>query len=370
MKIIFSLLLVAASARAVDDAIVSKYRNSGIRVLTEAKKNGRSEIDGVVIDEVIDYIRSIKIQHSGLQVYKAGRRCAAWQNVSAIADPKYNMMENYISLNKNCDHVQSIEVAGIMVHEAIGAKLKSDRNYEISSELLMKSSTSPINNLKDEQKINSISEKNRNHKMYLLRGGSTLVGGGGDSDDLSFKVIGLNYLNTFPDQFSLYGIPIGLLKKSIKYMKTAPSSSIDTFLELRQAGVESSRQDSVIYVDSEIYRGKDIKRIEMLAVMAARLYLLYSPDDLNLAETNDDIATTRTWISTLIEVPYLVFPIDHKKVIIWENPELSALMSEQQSEDYITAATKTALDINNSLFNSLVSSKVWIRANGAVKEFR
>lgn len=331
------LSLFAFNSHA-EHELVSQFRKAAIDFANAAKKKGYDRIDGIVLDEVIADAKTVHIVYDPhFQFSWGNRQYASWQGDIRAPNASIGpvIMRRFIRLNQAFASLRPSEMGGLAFHEI---SMKKDSNYASSSEILTHSSDNPIVSGLKAKEISRMTDKNNS----LKSGGSTVVGGGGDLDDLLFKTSGLEYLIDFQPTAVVVGIPVELLRMALKYMKTAPSSSIKTDFELRGAGVELSRRDSILYVRSEKYRSKDRRTMALDSMMAARLYLLYAPDDLNLAEINTNIIADRTWSTSLIDVPFLVSPIDQTEFMTWENKEITATMNKEEVKQALEDAKKKA----------------------------
>lgn len=320
MKILFAILFVSVVSQAqTPDEIVQKFREAAIQKLNEAKDRGISEIDGVPLDELLEAAKTRPVHYAPNYSVRIGHRsCAAWQEHTGA-----------IRLNKACANMTAESVAGISIHEFSGLAKKRDLNYELTSELLTNKSGKPLISSAQALKIQQIKLRNN---LSRTSGGSTVVGGGGDLADLNFKVAGLNYLNRFSDESMLLGIPVYLLKITVKLMSVASGNTSGLF-ELRAAGAEVARAGPVIYVNKDKFRDEDQVRLGILALFAARLYLTYVPDNLDIASLDPQ---SGRWVSSLLQQPYLV--IDASKKVIWENPEITSLLSQEEQKDALARA--------------------------------
>jgi len=284
------------------------------------------------------------VYDSSLQVRIGNRRCASWYPAEIIQGKK---IPAHIRLNDECASLAEEERPFIALHEILGVSKELDRNYEISSEIM---ANTQILTDKTAHKISIMRKENSGAKF--ASGGSTVVGGGGDFDDLLFKVAGFRYLQARTPGEDFYGIPVSLLKIAIKYMKVTPATDISTDFELRRSQVEGDAAN--LYVRSSLYRSRDTAELGLLAIQAARLYILFAPDEIHLAKVHSDSLLDGNWYSPLLELPYMTFPEGKDGFITWINESLlSGLTEVQRKRAFDSATTQGALARTNPAYKKM-----------------
>lgn len=258
-----------------------RFRTAALNFIDKAEANGHSEIEGISLQEIRRAAQEILILHNpNVTVGVGNRRRAMWQaareRVRAIGSNATFNVPPQIFVNKRCANLSNTDLGIIATHEFIGAKFNRDLNYDITTRMAL-----PVSN----NNSNQIRWK-MNRDQQSRTGGSTCVGGGGDEDDLKFKLAGLKTLqNLAQSRSTVFGIPVEMLRETIHQMQIGPASDIDTFMVFRK-GIQGSDQ-AKIFVQSYFYRGTDLD-LGLWALYAARLLVIYSPYELGLVDRLED----------------------------------------------------------------------------------
>ena len=275
LLITFGLDVLAA------DPVVERFRQSALNAITKAEKLGITEIDGIQLQDMKTAAQNTVIAHdSRLTIRFVNRRCAMWQpftpNVHEIGTGKIVSISAHIFLNQECASIPEEELGGLALHEILGVNFQRDRNYEISTQIL---SGKPVSN-----KNENIQWRNNRKKIFQFNtsGGSTGVGGGGDTADIRFKLEGVRVLNELANEKNeVFGIPKDVLYEALLHMSVSPASNVTSLMEFRARELEGN---AIIYVKSIFYRSKTADNLGLWAVYAARLFVLYAPYDIGLVE--------------------------------------------------------------------------------------
>lgn len=248
--------------------VVKDFRQAAVEAIEDAEARGWAEVGGISLQEMKASAKTVNIIYSEQIAIRHGNRgCATWVNTKdrlfSTADGNTVNLAPHIRINKKCAALKSEEMKGVAVHEVLGVTLGKDINYEISSQI--------ISGVKVDLDRDSDKPKT---------GGATGVGGGGDYDDLKFKVSGLKALNSQPGN-TYFGLPKNLLAKALLKATIRPASDIDKIFLFRAKGVEALDK-SITYVNNTIYRNFT-EEAGVFPVYIARHWLLNASDEIDLS---------------------------------------------------------------------------------------
>lgn len=282
LGLVFLVLVFAPSVWAEESELVSRFRQAALNAVARAESQGEIELQNISLPQVRRVILTSTVVHyPNVSLRIGNRRCARWQpgTVATNSSGQQVNVAPHIYLNKTCAQLGIEELEGIALHEFLGLGFEADKNYEITSRIL--SGGIKKSEIFDEKKAAEIMRELQKSRS----GGSTGVGGGGDEDDLRFKLAGLRYLRSAGAGGS-FGIPTEVLEYIIREMSVSPAKDIDHLLEFRAAGIEKSNSSAIIYVASDIYRDKDAgtDRLGLLAVTAAQVFAMHAASDFGLSD--------------------------------------------------------------------------------------
>lgn len=303
---------------------VGRFRAATLQQIDNAQQKGITEVQGVSLSELRNFVKTAPIYYNGhLSMTYGGRRCAAWQPGSQDNNAS---SKPFILLNKQCADLPDEDLGALGVHESLGLSAGLDRNYEISTVIV--NGKAPESKLIDSSKqLQQLKSFNTQKELY--NGGSTGVGGGGDFDDLNFKLQGLKYLQNMSDGY-VDGIPVDLLEITLRQMKIAPAANIAGLIEFRGRGFGTPK--SIVYVAEGVYRSRDYPHLGMVAYLAARVFLLHASDEIGLTLPQQQGVPSLVWESPALQQAVLLIPAeDGKHVVTWRN---SALQKEMPPAAY------------------------------------
>lgn len=337
LPIIF--IFLASTVASAQQREVDRFRSATLQIIDNAQHNGTTEVQGIRLSDLKSFVENAPIYYyKNVSVTFGSRQCAMWQSRAAEASP-------IILLNKQCTALSDEDLGAIGLHENIGLAYGRDRNYEISTEILRgKISTRKI--IQDQ--LQEQKTKPFDLKKVLENGGSTGVGGGGDFYDLHFKLEGLKYLKENKYGF-VDGIPVELLEIALKKMKIKPASNIEGLIEFRGAGVEGP--ESVAYIFEKLYRNRNYENLGKIAVMAARLYVLYSSDEIGWTQPTSSESSEKTIREApgLTQAILMMPTVEGEGVVTWVN---TALKNSLPDEDFTRLLQSEQLRIQAIIENS------------------
>ncbi len=284
MRFLFFMLLSAANLGVASD-FADRFRQSALSFIVKSEMKGLTQVEGLNLGELKKSVQEVEIVYDSRFTFRVGnRRCAMWQprteNVNVVGASKRITVPPRIFLNETCTKLSVVEMEPLATHEILGAMFNIDRQYEITTQILSASSHEPIS----PEQLQWQSNRRINRSQHQGNGGSTGVGGGGDYDDLRFKIAGLQSLKLLAGSSdTLFGIPVKMLREAIFYMKVAPAADIDSIMEFHKMGSHFGREYAVLLIQSPYYRNNH-SDLGLLALYAARLFVTYSPLELGFIE--------------------------------------------------------------------------------------
>lgn len=329
--LIFLILLTTQISMAFEFGEVARFRKATLETIDKAQQNGITEIQGVQLSDLRNFVKTAPIYYSEhITIRVGGRRCAAWQPAVQAQDANGNVdtTKPYILLNKQCTDLSDEDLGTLGVHESMGLYGGLDRNYEGTSEIL-------TGHELDSKLINFSLQTEQLKAINLQRelstgGGSTGVGGGGDFDDINFKAQGLKYLESMPGGY-VDGIPVALLEAALRQMTIVPATNTNGLMEYHGRGFGMPK--STVYVSDGIYRTRDYNHLGVVAYLAARVFLLHSPDEVGLTLSQSPRSRDLlNWEAPALQQAVLLFPSeDGRSIVTWRN---SALQKTMAPADY------------------------------------
>lgn len=349
MKFLFFILSLLCASAFAEESLVTRFRQAAFSAVETAEQRGQAEVQGIALSDLKRVIRETPVVHYPNVNLKFGnRRCAVWYpEVQAIQIPSGKKVTNaaHIYLNKDCAELSFAELQALSLHEFLGVGFNADRDYSASTEIILgKSKVQPM--LLNKTKITETL------KNSFKSGGSTGVGGGGDNHDFRFKKLGLEYLRELGLN-RVFGVPTEMLELAIQKMKVSPARDIDQPMEFRAAGIEGPQ--AVVYIHSDHYRGTNETTLQMMALIAARLFVLYAPEDLGFADSK----TGRYFETSTIQTPWIVIPDGKGKNIYFTNPELKESLPEEEEKKAFDLQFKEA----RAEEEKIVGISQWIKDN-------
>lgn len=340
------LLIISIFANCIAQAgepfSSEKFRQAAIAGIEEAQQKGFARIDGTDLNDVKKTATEIPLVHNpNLRISYENRRCAVWQ--------KSTTSNGHIYLNDDCKNLNKDELKMLAFHEILNVHGISDKQYEVSASVFsgVTLSTRSINLEKLKQKSKDV--------LNIGGGGSTGVGGGGDIDDIIFKIEGLKLLASHTESYFL-GIPKDILNYAILHMNVKPASDIPTLIEMRGHNVEKTN-GAVVYVNSQLYRSKNEKLKGELALSAARLFLIYAADELGLVDENIS-SSRRFYFSDSLKLKCLAFPtLD--SIFFWASFEMDEAEIQRKMDSSCELAFEDSLrELSNPILNKPAFSSV------------
>lgn len=264
MKTLFSALVFVLSIQSVkaEDMIIQRFRGAAVLAVNEARSKGIQSIDGIELADIETAAKTVNIIYQkGLTVHYGSRRCAIWQNskdmLVHVGVNEQVKMAPHIFLNQTCADLDDSQLKGVALHEVLGVTYGADKKYEVSTRILTGNSI-----------LNGVNLKSKNLRTS---GGSTGIGGGGDYDDLKFKLAGLRQLEIFKSEkiVSYAGYTLEVLAEKLLLMDISAASNVLKSVEYRGPGVEQT--ESKTYILSQLYRSQDESTLGILAVLVSVL---------------------------------------------------------------------------------------------------
>jgi len=344
--LVFLILFAGQFGLAFEFGEVARFRKATLQAIDKAEESGMTEVQGVQLSDLRNFVKTAPIYYNEhLTLRYAGRRCAAWQSSvqAQDSDGKEVTTKPFILLNKQCADLPDEDLGALGLHESLGLSAGLDRNYEISTAILN-------GHVLDSKMINFSLQSQQLKSLNLQRelsngGGSTGVGGGGDYDDLYFKLQGLKYLQGVSGEY-IDGIPVALLEVTLRQMTIAPASNTNGLMEYHAHGFGSPK--SKVYVSEDVYRSRDA-RLGVVAYLAARVFILQSPDEVGLTLPQPRGSQGLNWEAPALQQAVLLLPAeDGQSIVTWKN---SALQKEMAPADYQALLQAEQLRVQGILQN-------------------
>jgi len=308
------------------NSVAEEFRQAALLSIEEAQKLGFNNFGTVNFTDLKKFAENVPIGYNpNLTLRVENRRCAMWQNYS---DTEIKVPPS-IYLNGGCLNIPREDLKALALHEILGAGFGADTNYEITLQIKHRKSANTWL-LNSEQLKTTI--KNFNRNKHGQSGTSTGVGGGGDVDDFKFKHAGLKYLEKI-DTEKMWNIPKDLLRHTLFHMAVKPAADISHLIYMRGTNVEENlNRKAVVYVHSRIYRNLEDEALAgHIAVLAARMYLLYAADEMGLV--NERVGETKVYTTSSINKACLAMSQGPNEIVLWKNTTLLAKYSETEAEE-------------------------------------
>jgi hypothetical protein len=275
-KIFFCVLIFFLTIQSfANENVVQRFRDAAIATVRDAQAKGIYHINGIKLSDVENAAKTVLISYQkGFSVNYGNRHCASWQNTKDMlvntGPNRKEILPPRILLNEKCTQLTTEQLKGVALHEVLGVTYGVDMNYEISARLL--SGTT----LFDEEVV-----------ATLIGGGSTGIGGGGDYDDLKFKIAGLRKIEELKieNRTSFVGYSLLTLAKKLLAMDISQASNVDKLAEYRRPGVEQN--ESKTYIVLNVYRMPDEKSLRSLALLVSVFEATYGLDSIASIESKN-----------------------------------------------------------------------------------
>jgi hypothetical protein len=127
---VFALIMLFSVVSLAEQEIITRFRQAAIRAVQVAEARGMTEVQGLRLRDIKDAAKNALIVHyPNVRLRFGNRKCAMWQPGPTV--------KPHIYLNADCAEIPDAELQALALHEVLGLGFSLDRNYEISTEILM-----------------------------------------------------------------------------------------------------------------------------------------------------------------------------------------------------------------------------------------
>lgn len=278
-----SVVLVSPVVLAAESRVVSNFRKAAVEAFTQMKADGVKEIEGIGIETLLESAKTVAIFYDKrFTVRTTTRGCAIWQkvyekmpnmgsdmNISAWRNSaEHNLRNGYIEgaerFTKMADEAQAKLDQEIKSAKIIGQSIRlNDQCILLGADELKELATQEVLGVTGAKDLNygsTLRYLNRDAKQFQnlqpqrhlqRRGGSVVVSGGGDVEDLRFKRAGLRYLTELGGEHATYkGLSGAELFEGLLQMELLPASDVaDLFV-----GIDKYDYQPTVAINGYWYR--------------------------------------------------------------------------------------------------------------------
>jgi hypothetical protein len=275
IAIAFFASLLASPDQAMagsDDETIERFRWTGSALMDAARAKGLTEVGGIPIDTVAQELHDIPVvvMPQNIRVTVEGRQTAMWSHLDRV-----------VRLNPGIEKVDDETLGVLAIHETLGWYHKVDKFYDLSIGTVWRIA----NGFTGDISTAIFTKDIKNIRTKSLAGGSTVVGGGGDENDIHWRLSVYRLLYEVKDKNPavLGGFSPELVSLTFGKMDFVQASDIQRIGEVW----DIPDADPKVFVMPSGYQMALNPKTNLMALHLTEAYLSVAPKALGLVRIDD-----------------------------------------------------------------------------------